>query len=201
MTSVVELFKKIGAYLDSDHFVYSSGRHGEIYLNKNDLFAYTDVLEQANRMLAMQFGEAEVDTVLGVAMCGILPARGVAQHLSQIKGKTIHNVFAEKDANKQFFLGRGYEKFVKGKKVLIVDDIATSGSTARKAIELVKRLGGEVIAFAVFVNRNPQEVSTSFLGAPFVALDSVQIPSYAADDCPLCRAGKPINTSVGHGKK
>src|SRR5262249_25894557 len=144
VTTVIEMLEEIGALLKNDHFVYSSGKHGDVYINKNDLFAYTRTMEAAGKLLAEKYQAMEIDSVAGPVMCGIIPAHWVAYHLSNFKNREIFGVFAERNADKLFEFMRGYEKFISGKKVLLVDDIATSGSTLKKFIQTIKEAGGTV---------------------------------------------------------
>lgn len=187
--------------LQGDHFVYSSGKHGDVYINKNDLFAFTRACCSAGKLMAELFSGSVIDTVAGPAMCGILPAHWTAFHLSNLQNKEIYGIFAERDSAAPFAFKRGYDKFIAGKNVLIVDDIANSGGTLKKFVQVVKAAGGNVVAAAVLVNRNPKNVNADFLDVPFHSLADLEFPAYDAADCPLCREGLPINTSVGHGQE
>lgn len=200
MTGVSEILAKTGAILDNDHFVYSSGKHGSTYINKNDLFAYPEAMEQLGSMLAERLAEVSIETVAVPAMCGILPGNRVAYGLSKHHGRQIFSVFAERDQDKNFTFKRGYEKFVYGKSVLVVDDIMTSGSTLKKFLHLVKETGGTVLSIGVIVNRNASVISSDYFGVPIVSLLDMDIPAYEAKDCQLCREGVPVNTTYGHGK-
>lgn len=146
MSAIIEILEQVGALLKDDHFVYSSGKHGDIYINKNDLFAYTRAIEHAGKLLAEKYKNLGIDTVAGPAMCGILPAHWVAYHLSQLQDKEIFGVFAERDASNDFAFKRGYGRFIAGKNVLLIDDIATSGATLKKAIMTIRASGGTVIS-------------------------------------------------------
>ena len=133
-------------------------------------------------------------------MCGILPAHWTAYHLSRLQNNEVFAVFAERDANNGFAFKRGYDRFIVGKNVLLIDDITTSGATLKKTIASIQSAGGTVVAAAVIVNRNPRGVTSEILGVPFCALASMEIPMYEEADCPLCKKNIPINTTVGHGQ-
>ena len=90
---------------------------------------------------------------------------------------------------------------MKGKKVLVIEDLTTTGLSVKKLINTVKNAGGEVVAVCVMVNRDPDLVNSQSIGAPFSSLGTFQVPSYDEKDCPLCKSGVPINTTVGHGKE
>lgn len=201
MTEVLQILNSIGAVLQDDHFVYSSGKHGSIYINKNDVFAYTTSMETLGRMIAERHRHLDIDTVAGPAMCGVIPANRVAYNLCQLQNKEVVGVFAEANSSKEFHFLRGYEKFISGKNVLIVDDITTSGATLKKVIQVVGNLGGNVVGASVIVNRNPTGVDSFVLGVPFDALLSLEIPAYEESECQLCKSGVPVNTIYGHGSK
>lgn len=195
------MLENIDAFLKDDHFVYSSGKHGDVYINKNDLFAYTRTMCSAGILLAEKYLDSAIDTVVGPAMCGVIPAHCVAYQLSQHQKKEIFGIFAERNSQNDFEFKRGYEKFVAGKNVLIVDDITNSGTTIKKLIKAVQSIGGNIIAVEVMVNRNPKEVNRETLAVPFTALSAIEIPAYEEKQCPLCEKKMPINTMVGHGKE
>ena len=199
--AILNLLNQTGAMLTGDHFVYSSGKHGDVYINKNDLFAFTRVCGEAGRLMADRFKDSAIDVVAGPVMCGILPAQWTAWHLSNLQDKEIYSVFAERDSASPFAFKRGYEKFIAGKSVLIVDDISNSGGTLKRFVDVVVAAGGKVTAAAVLVNRNPKSVHSGYLGVPFYSLADLEFPAYAANDCPLCRDGVPVNTAVGHGQE
>ena len=96
---------------------------------------------------------------------------------------------------------RNYDQLVKGKKVLVVEDITNTGGSAKKTVDAVKEVGGEVLAVAVIVNRNPETVTAEYMGAPFYPLCIFKAENFDANNCPLCKAKVPINTTIGHGKK
>ncbi len=198
---ILQILNQTQSMLQGDHFVYSSGKHGDVYINKNDLFAFTRACGSAGKLMAELFAGSNVDTVAGPAMCGVLPAQWTAFHLSNIKNKEIYGIFAERDHSGPFVFKRGYDKFISGKNVLIVDDIANSGGTLKKFVQVVKGAGGNVVAAAVLVNRNPKNVTTEFLGVPFHSLADLEFPAYDAESCQLCRKGVPVNTAVGHGQE
>ena len=98
-------------------------------------------------------------------------------------------------------LKRGYDKLVKGKNILVVEDVTTTGASVKKVVDQVKKAGGRVRMVFVLVNRNPEGVQETFMGAPFKALAVVKADAYDERECPLCQKNIPINTEVGHGKE
>ena len=195
---VVEILKKIGAVITDSHFVYTSGKHGSVYINKDALYPHTAETSRVGEMFAQKYKEMDIDVVAGPALGGIILSQWTAFHLSQLKGKEILGVYTEK--TQQIFT-RGYDKHVKGKKVLVIEDLTTTGGSVRKVVDSVKAAGGEVVAVCVMVNRDPKNVTSEVVGGPFSAMGVLKAQAFDEVECPLCKTNVPINTDVGHGKK
>lgn len=197
---VVDILKKIGAVITDDHFVYTSGKHGSVYINKDALYPHTAETSEVCRIMAEMFKDREIEAVVGPALGGIILSQWVAHHLSQMKGKEVFGVYTEKDATENQILRRGYDQVIKGKKVLVVEDLTTTGGSVKKVVDTVRQAGGEVVAVCVMVNRDPINVNESTVGSAFVAADVLEAQAFDEAVCPLCKANKPINTKIGHGK-
>jgi len=201
MGKVVDTLKKIGAVITDDHFVYTSGKHGEVYINKDALYPHTKETSEVCLEMANLFKDKEVEAVVGPALGGIILSQWVAHHLSQIKGKEVFGVYTEKDETDNQVLRRGYDQVVKGKKVLVVEDLTTTGGSVKKVVDTVRAVGGEVVAVCVMVNRDPVNVNEATVGAPFVATDILEAKAFDEAVCPFCKANRPININIGHGKE
>jgi orotate phosphoribosyltransferase len=124
-----------------------------------------------------------------------------------MKKKDVLSVFTEKpsEVEKIFdtpqIFKRGYDQLVKGKNVLVVEDLTTTGASVKKVVDQVRLAGGTVTCVYVLANRNPKEVGETMMGAPFKALAVIPVEAYTEAECPLCKKGVPINTDVGHGKE
>jgi orotate phosphoribosyltransferase len=90
---------------------------------------------------------------------------------------------------------------VKGKRVLVIEDLTTTGISVKKVVDAVKAIGGKVKAVCVMVNRDPEHVTSDVVGAPFYALGVLKAEAFDEKDCPLCKKGTPINNKIGHGKE
>lgn len=198
---LLDLFKKVGAVYTNDHFVYTSGLHGSVYVNKDAMYLHPMETTMVCRMFAERHQFLDIDVVVGPAVGGIILAQWTAYHLTQIKGKEISGVYTEKDDKNNQVFRRGYGEMVKDKNVLIVEDITTTGGSVMKVVESVVKAGGKITAVSTMVNRNPDGVNSDALGIPFSALCNLKADSYHERDCPLCEQGKPINLQVGHGGK
>lgn len=201
MNKVLDLLKQTGAVITDSHFVGTSGKHFATYINKDALYPHIRQTSQVCQLFADRVKDLDVDVVVGPALGGIILSTWTAYHLSQLKNKEILGVYTEKIPEGSMAFTRGYDKCIIGKKVLVVEDLTTTGGSAKKVVEAVKAIGGQVIGVCVMVNRNPKEVTSEYFGAPFFPLDVLEVPTYEDGKCPLCDSGVPINTTVGHGKK
>lgn len=197
---IQKIFEELKAIITNNHFVYTSGKHGDTYINKDAIFPHTDKVQILAQYLAKEFLFEDIDTVIGPALGGII----LAQHIAMAINKSSNNgfvkaVFAEK-AEDKFIIKRGYDKFIKGKNVLIVEDIINTGGSAKKVIQAVKNCGGEVIGLAVLANRG--NLKAKDFGIPKLrTLLNVSLNKYEAEDCPLCKEGRPINVEIGKGRE
>ncbi len=201
MNDVVSILKKVGGVITNDHFVYTSGKHGSVYINKDAVYTHVNETSKIGKMFAIKFKSKAIDVVAAPALGGIILSQWTAYHLSKLKGKEVISVYTEKTPDKDQVFTRGYDKLVKNKKVLVIEDLTTTGGSVKKVVKSVKKAGGKVIGVAVMVNRNPKGVNAKFMGVPFAALGVIKAEAFDANKCELCNKNVPINTTVGHGKK
>lgn len=201
MSQIIEILKKTGAVLEHDHFVGTSGLHFDTYVNKDALYPHTVETSAVCKMFAEAYKDKNIDVVVGPALGGIILSQWTAYHLTQLTGKEVLSLYTEKTPEKDLVFTRGYDKYVVGKQVLVVEDITTTGGSVEKVIKSVKAAGGMVAGVGVMVNKNPSQVTSQSLGAPFMALSEYPVVTYEAGVCPLCQSGVPVNITVGHGKK
>ena len=197
----MDILKRTGAVITNSHFIGTSGAHFATYINKDALYPHTEDTSAVCKMFAEKAKGKGVQVVVGPALGGIILSTWTAYHLSLLEDREVLGVYTEKTENNGQQFTRGYDKFVKDKKVFVVEDLTTTGESAKKVVEAVRASGGEVVAVSVMVNRSPKTVTSEYFGVPFLPLDELEIPTYAEGDCPLCQSGVPINFTVGHGKK
>jgi orotate phosphoribosyltransferase len=200
---ILQMFLDVGAVVRDSHFVYTSGRHSSVYINKDAVYLHTGIISALCREMARPYIAEQVDVVVGPVMGGIILSQWVAHYLNEQRetGETLA-VYAEKgkdSVDKQFFFGRGYDKYIPGKNVLIAEDILTTGGSVRQVVELVRRLGGNVVGITALCNRGNVE-SEAVGGVPMHALIAIDLDTYAPEDCPFCRDNVPINTELGKGR-
>jgi orotate phosphoribosyltransferase len=204
---VLRILKQVNAIMTDGHFVLTSGKHSSVFIRKDRLYPYTTLTSQVCQMMAENVNDLPIDIVVGPSLCGIVLSQWVAYHLSKLKGHEILSVFTEKpDTDKEIFdrpqiFKRGYDLLVKGKNVLVVEDLTTTGGSVKKVVDQVGKAGGNVVCVYVLANRNPKEINDTFMGTKFLALAEIPVEAYDATDCPLCKKGITINIEVGHGKE
>ena len=174
-----------------------------MYINKDALYLHTQTISALCQLLASPYSAEQVDAVVGPVLGGIVLSQWVAHHLntSRAEGETLA-IYAEKGSDstdKQFFFNRGYDTYIPGKNILVVEDVLTTGGSARQVIELVRRHGGNVIGLSALCNRG--NVQPADVGDVSVhALVTIALETYAEEDCPFCRQQVPINTELGKGR-
>jgi orotate phosphoribosyltransferase len=184
---VLQIFRDAGAILDG-HFLLTSGRHSGTYLEKFQVLQYPRHTERLCRLIADHFRDSNVDLVAGPTTGGVILSYEVARQLgTSPAGGPMRGIFAESDGDVRRFQ-RGF-RMAPGERVLIVDDILTTGGSIRQVIEAVRGSGGEPVGVGVLVDRSGGQ--TDF-GLPFYACLELQIAAYDAPDCPLCRQGVPL---------
>jgi orotate phosphoribosyltransferase len=201
-TNLLDILQRLGAVLTNDHFVYTSGKHGEVYINKDALYPHTRETSQVGRMLAelILANSLQPEVVVGPALGGIILSQWTAYHLSELLGKEVLSVYTEKDDQKNQVFTRNYDQLVAGKKVVVVEDIVTTAGSLKKTLESVRQAQGLVEAAVVMVNRNP-EVTDELVGTKFLALANLPAEAWDESEIPDWLRARPINTKVGHGKK
>ncbi len=198
---VLDILRKVGAVITDDHFVYTSGKHGKVYINKDAVYPHTMETSRIGELFAQTHKNLAIDVVAAPSLGGIVLETWTAYHLSKLTGKEILGVYTEKDAEKNQIFTRGYDKLVAGKNVLVIEDLTTTGGSVLKVVNTVKSAGGNVVGVSVMVNRNPEQVNSDMMGVPFDSLAILKAEAWDESECPMCKEGKPVNVNVGHGKK
>jgi len=203
MRDILTILKETKALLTDDHFVYTSGKHGSVYINKDIIYTHTERASEVGLMFAKRTQDLDIDVVAAPALGGIVLSQWTAFHLSKLKGHEIQSVYTEKTVDRDQIFTRGYDEIVKGRKVLVIEDLVTTGGSVKKVVGSVTSARGSVVSIGVMVDRSPLDnpASDDSLGAPFFALGRLPVELYDADTCPLCKKNIMINSSVGHGGK
>ncbi len=175
---VIELLESVGA-VRRGHFELSSGRHSNTYVQCALVLQHPQHAERLARALAAEFHDLCIDCVAGLALGSITLAYEVARALG------VRAIFVERDTSGMMSLRRGF-RLDPGERVLIVEDVWTTGNSTCEAIQVVEREGGRAVAAGALLDRSRGRLE---LPVRAEALADVPIPSYEPGECPLCRAG------------
>lgn len=176
---VLKIFEESGALLKG-HFRLTSGKHSNQYMQCAKVLQYPQHAARLGEELAQAWRDQEIDVVIGPAMGGILVAHEVGRAL----GTKV--LFTERE-NGVMTLRRGFE-LNPGEKVLVVEDVITTGGSVKEVLEVVRKLGAEPVGVGVIVDRSGGKAD---FGLPHVSLLKIQIETFEPEDCPLCAEGIP----------
>lgn len=179
---VLDIFRQCGALLEG-HFILTSGLRSPVFLQKARVFMHPEKAERLCRALAQKIreeGYAGVSQVVSPAVGGIIPGYETARHLG------LPAIYTERVDGK-FQLRRGFE-ISRGEKVIVVEDIVTTGLSIRECIDCLKEVGAYVVAAACLVDRS---AGAADVGVPLVALTQYKVPAYPADALPPELAALP----------
>src|SRR3989442_4309433 len=172
-------------------FVYTSGRHGADCLEKFRILEAPKATAELAGMIAREFRALRPELVAGPTTGGIILAYEVARQLG------VNAVYVERGETGGRVLRRGFE-ISPGTRVLVVDDVVTTGGSVTETQACITNAGGVVIGIGVLADRTAGRAATD---VPFFACLTVDFPSYPPDACPQCAAGIPVASPRGSGKK
>jgi orotate phosphoribosyltransferase len=190
LEQAMELFRRTGV-MQEGHFKLTSGRHSDRYMQCARLFQYPEESMKVCTEIAEFFRDKDVDLVAGPAIGGIVMAYEVARILCA-QGAEVRNIFAERE-NGVMTLRRGFQVEA-GQRALVVEDVVTTGGSVKEVIGLLHTQGVEVVGVGAVVDRSngTVEFRAANAGVPFHAFAALNVESWEADACPLCRQGLPI---------
>lgn len=183
----IEALESCGA-LQKGHFKLSSGRHSDTYIQCSTLVKDPELALAAGRAIAGAV-EEPVDVVLSPALGAVVIGFATAAALGR------ESIFAERVDGKMV-LRRGFE-IIPGSRVLLVEDVITTGGSIMELADLVDGAGGKVVALACIVQRGEFDPG----GRPVVSLAKVSVDSFSPDECPLCAAGTPVDAPGSRFRK
>ena len=179
--NIEEIFVKSGA-IRKGHFLLSSGLHSPVYWEKFQVLQFPAYTEKLCRLIANRFRNERVEVVAGPTTGGVILAYEVARQLG------VRGIFAEKTAAGDRAFRRGFSISM-GERVLIVDDIMTTGGSIFETVAAVKKLGGNIVGIGILVDRSDKKID---FGIPFFACHRADEITYKSQTCPLCAGGIPL---------
>ena len=177
---IIEIFKSSQALL-SGHFLLTSGRHSNIYFQCAKVLQYPQYNQIVCTKISDHYKDYDIDTVIAPAIGGCVVGQEVARQLNK------RFIFAERE-DKKLTLRRGFS-FEAGEKVLICEDVVTTGGSVFEVIDIVKNAGAQIVGVGFIVDRSNGEVQFGYPQFSTVKLNAV---SYSADECPLCKEKLPL---------
>jgi orotate phosphoribosyltransferase len=196
MLDVFKLLEDTKAILVGTHVVYTSGRHGDAYVDKDALYPFPGIVSSICAEFAQRYSSAKIEVVAGPALGGIALSQWTAHHLS--RSSQVLAVFAEKQTDGGFPFKRGYDALLRNKTVLLVEDIITTGGSIKAVSDAVREAKGVVAGVSAICNRGG--VRAEDFGAPMLfSITELPLTSWPQSECPLCRQRVPVNVEVGKG--
>ena len=177
---MLDRFRRVGALLEG-HFRLTSGLHSPGYLQCALVLQHPAEAEACGAAIADRVRALDADVVLSPALGGIVIGQEVGRALG------VRAIFAERQDGK-LTLRRGFS-LEPGEKVLVVEDVVTTGGSTQETIDVARAAGAEVVGAAAIIDRSG---GTQRIDVPFHALATIALPTYEADKCPLCADGKPV---------
>ena len=173
---ILSIFKKTEALLEG-HFLLTSGRHSNIYFQCAKVLQYPNYNEFLSGKISQYFKDFEIDTVIAPAIGGIVVGQEVARQLNK------RFIFAERE-DKALALRRGFS-LAEGEKVLVCEDVVTTGGSVFEVIEIVKKSGAIVSGVGFIVDRSNGKVN---FGYPQMSTMKIDAVSFALEECDLCKS-------------
>ncbi len=177
---LLEIFKKTDALFEG-HFLLTSGRHSDVYFQCAKVLQYPEYTKILCKIIADEFKDIEIDTVISPAIGGLVVGQEVARLLNK------RFIFAERE-NKKLTLRRGFS-IDEHEKILICEDVVTTGGSVFEVIDIVNSNNAEVAGVGFIVDRSNGKVNFGYHQISTIKLD---VKSYQADECPLCKQGIEI---------
>lgn len=175
---MMSLLESVGA-VRTGHFELSSGRHSGTYIQCALVLQYPEHAEKLGRGIAAKFKEHQIQCVVSPALGGLIIGHEVA------RGLGVRAIFVERDRSGQMALRRGFE-IKPGERVLVIEDVWTTGGSTRETIGVVGQENGLTVAAGAIIDRSGGKLE---LNVPAKALLDLEVASYEPDECPQCRAG------------
>ena len=178
---VMKKFEQAGA-IQKGHFKLTSGVHSDTYIQCAQVMQHPDFMHNLCSELGKKFRGDDIDVIVGPAIGGII----MAHVMARVLGPWVRAIFTERE-NGKMTLRRSFE-INQGEKVLVVEDVTTTGSSVREVIDIVKSRQGKVVGVGVLIDRSGGKVN---FGIKTEKLLTVDIKTYLPEECPLCKKGIP----------
>lgn len=195
---VLDELDRVGAVILGKHFCYQSEKHGSGYIMKDAIYPYPSIIGEICSQLVKPFWDEGIEVVAGPALGGIILASQCADGFRWPGGRDRLMVWAEKDGDDFVFKRATFPGHLNNKRLLVVEDILTTGGSVAKVCRVATLLGAEVVGVSAIVNRGG--VTAADIGvSKLETLEEVNFDAVEPDDCYLCAQNVPMVTNIGHG--
>lgn len=190
---VIEILKSCDALLEG-HFRYTSGRHGKQYFEKIRIVQEPQFVDELGRMMAAEMDDIRenIDLVCAPAYGAVVFGFATALHMGR------KFAFLQRDGEAKMSVRSGFSSIVQGSRILLVEDVCTTGGSIVESIDTLNSAGAEVVMIGLIVDRTNGRMKFK---SPHRALLSVDAVSWDIEECPLCRDGIPVTVPGSSGKK
>lgn len=189
---VEALLKETKAILEG-HFLLTSGLHSPLYVEKFNVLQHPEYTEKLCAEFADYFKDKGIETVIGPATGGIILSQVTARLLG------VRSIFTEREKG-VMTLRRGFT-LRPGEKVLIVEDIVTTGGSIKEVVDVANKAQADIVGIGLFVDRSGGKADFGVPAEKVHPLLHLTVPTYQPDDCPLCKAGVPVTERGSHHLK
>jgi orotate phosphoribosyltransferase len=179
---VMKKFEQAGA-IQKGHFKLTSGVHSDTYIQCAQVMQHPEFMHSLCSELGRKFRGDDIDVIVGPAIGGII----MAHVMARVLGPWVRAIFTERE-NGKMTLRRSFE-IKEGEKVLVVEDVTTTGSSVREVMDIVKSRQGKVVGVGVLIDRSGGKVD---FGIKTKKLLTIDIKTYLPEECPLCKKGIPV---------
>jgi len=203
------ILEKSGGLMIGGHYVLSDQKHTDRYVEKTRFLRRVDYLQILADMIAKAYSKKNIEVVIAPAVGGVGLAAIVAVGMMQAGFGAAGEIqwgyaepFRGKDGELILYeLKRGFAQMVEGKRVLVVEDVITTGRSAALVVKAVRANGGNVVGLSAIINRG--RVTSLDVGHPgyFKPLLTIDLPVFDPEDCELCKFNVPVNEELGHGRE
>jgi orotate phosphoribosyltransferase len=214
----LEILASVGAIVTDTHVIYTSGKHGSTYVNKDALYPHLEPTFRVTQWMAdlvlkglNESSAGSLDAVVAPVLGGVVLSQWVGYHLGNRIKRPVMALYAEKvgtvGTEGAFAFKRGYQDLIAQKNVVVLEDVLNTGGSLRKVVDAAKGAGATVLGAVVLCNRGGITLSdvgllpTQAVPAPFLkALVNLRLEAWDPDTCVLCKNDIPMNRSLGKGK-
>jgi orotate phosphoribosyltransferase len=193
-----EILRKLqqsGAFISGGHFEYTSGKHGDTYINKDAIYPHAELVSEICRVIAEEYKNDQVEAVIAPAAGGIVLSQWVSHWLAELTSQKVLACYADKRPKGGFIIKRGYDKLIAGKNTLILEDIINTGGSVKAVVSESNSAGAQVVGLGCIWNRGG--VLPSELGAArLYSLVDIRLNVSNPGQCELCKQKIPLRKGI-----